>query len=108
MPTGGWSVLLVSVNRAMCNLPVGKLRTRRLRQGWLVPQGVSSSERYTVGSVADFSHHSHTHHRVFNNLVDMLLYASSGLRAPRTNGAIQEETPQGYPIEIRVPFKQDR
>lgn len=108
MSTGGWSVLLVFVNRAMCILPVGKFRTRRLRQGYLVPQGVSGSERSTVGSLADFRHHSHTHHRVFNNLVDMLLYASSGLRASGTNGTIQEETPQGDPIEIRVPFKQDR
>lgn len=108
MSTGGWSVLLVFNKIAMCILPVGKFRTRRLRQGLLVPQGVSGSERSTVGSLPDFSHHPHTHHCVFNNLVNMLLYASSGLRAPGTNATIQEETPQGYPIEIRVSFKQDR
>ena len=101
-------MLLVYHNRAMCILPVGKFRTRGLRQGKLVPQGVSGSERSTVGSFPDFSHHPHSHHCVFNNLVNMLLYASSGLRAPGTNGTIQEETPQGHPIEIRVPFKQDR
>ena len=37
----------------------------------------------------------------------MLLYASRGVRAPGTNGTIQEETPQGYPIKTRVPLKQD-
>ena len=66
------------------------------------------SERSSVGSVSDLSHHPYTHHCLFNNLVDMLLYASSGLRAPGTNGTVQEETPQGYQIETRVPFKQDR
>ena len=38
----------------------------------------------------------------------MLLYASSWLRAPGTNGTVQEETPQGYQIKTRVPIKQDR
>jgi len=101
-------VLLVFLNGEMCAVPVGKFRTRRLRQGQVVLQGMSGSERSAVGSLPDFSHHSYTHHCVFDNLVNMLLYASSGLRAPGTNGTIQEETPQGYPIETRVPFKQDR
>lgn len=100
-------MLLVFLNRALCIVPIRKFRTRRLRQGQLVLQGMSGSERSTVGSLPDFSHHSYTHHSVFNNLVSMLLYASRGVRAPGTNGTIQEETPQGYPIKTRVPLKQD-
>ena len=85
MSTRGWFVLLVLLNREMCFLPFGRFRARRLRQGKLVPQGVPVGERSTVGSLPDFSHHSHTHHCVFNNLVNMLLYASSGIRASGTN-----------------------
>ena len=66
------------------------------------------SEGSPVGSVTYISHYFHTNNCVHHNLVDMLLYASSGVRAPRTSGAFQEETPQGYPVKARFPLQQDR
>ena len=61
-----------------------------------------------MGSPSDISHNSHPDHCLPHNLVDMLLYAGSRIRAPGTHGTVQEETPEGYPTETRVPLQQDR
>ena len=61
-----------------------------------------------MGSPSDISHNSHPDHCLSHDLVDMLLYAGSRIRAPGTYGTVQEETPQGYPTETRVPLQQDR
>lgn len=50
-------------------------------------------ERSIVGAITDSGHYPHPDHCVFNNLANMLLYASSGIRAPGTNGTVQEEAP---------------
>ena len=46
-----------------------------------------------MGSPSDISHNSHPDHCLSHNLVDMLLYAGSRIRAPGTHGTVQEETP---------------
>lgn len=61
-----------------------------------------------MGSSSDNGHNSHTDHCLPHNMVDMLLYASGRIRAPGAHGTVQEETPQRYTTEARVPFQQNR
>lgn len=62
------------------------------------------SEWPDVGSVSDTGYHSYTDPCLSDHLVNMLLYASGRVRAPGAHGTFQEETPQGYPAEARVPL----